>query len=390
MPYHHPYKPNKPDDEPRGQQRRTAYTGMPDLDDALHDVVQTGTGLGAEVLGAVGSALRSVGEALAGNKLTNKNVPFPTWRKRLDRFLKNEKQDGALAVSIVGWVFAGIFGIATAGIVISMGTVLQEMDLPGFAVLAFVFGCITGGFGVMGAIGHRRYAMYKRLRAALHAARDWVCPIAQLTALTGLKPDTLREDLRKGIENESLPGVLLAPDGETLYWDDARYTPPAAAPEPAPEPAAAPDTALAAFLAEGQAFLAYLRGCRGQLGPAADEQLAQMDKTCAAILGFAHNHPGQLPRLRRFREYYLPTTRKLLDTARGLGDTGAESAEKIRGEITGILYTLNSAYQNLYDTLLQDVRLDVSTEIDTLESMLRQDGLTNDFEEDFGSRAKPE
>ena len=51
---------------------------------------------------------------------------------------------------------------------------------------------------------------------------------------------------------------------------------------------------------------------------------------------------------------------------------------------------INSAYQNLYDTLLQDVRLDVSTEIDTLESMLRQDGLTNDFEEDFGSRAKPE
>ena len=68
-------------------------------------------------------------------------------------------------------------------------------------------------------------------------------------------------------------------------------------------PAAAPDTALAAFLAEGQAFLAYLRGCRGQLGPAADEQLAQMDKTCAAILGFAQNHRGQLPRLRRFREY---------------------------------------------------------------------------------------
>lgn len=384
MPYHHPYKPNKPDDEPRGQQRRTAYTGMPDLDDALHDVVQTGTGLGAEVLGAVGSALRSVGEALCGNQLTNKNVPFPTWRKRLDRFLKNEKQDGALAVSIVGWVFAGIFGIATAGIVISMGTVLRVMDLPGFAVLAFVFGCITGGFGVMGAIGHRRYAMYKRLRAALHAARDWVCPIAQLTALTGLKPDTLREDLRKGIENESLPGVLLAPDGETLYWDDARYTPPAA-PEPAPEPAAAPDTALAAFLAEGQAFLAYLRGCRGQLGPAADEQLAQMDKTCAAILGFAHNHPGQLPRLRRFREYYLPTTRKLLDTALGLGDAEAENARAIRRDITGILHTLNTAYVRLYDTLLQDVSMDVSTEIDTLEAMLRQDGLAGGFASDFGA-----
>ena len=93
---------------------------------------------------------------------------------------------------------------------------------------------------------------------------------------------------------------------------------------------------------------------------------------------------GQLPRLRRFREYYLPTTRKLLDVAQGLGSTDAASANQIRGEITGILHTLNLAYTKLYDTLLQDVSLDVSTEIDTLETMLRQDGLTHDFEQDFG------
>ena len=60
----------------------------------------------------------------------------------------------------------------------------------------------------------------------------------------------------------------------------------------------------------------------------------------------------------------------------------------MRGEITGILHTLNTAYTKLYDTLLQDVRLDVSTEIDTLETMLRQDGLTHDFSQDFGPAPK--
>ena len=44
--------------------------------------------------------------------------------------------------------------------------------------------------------------------------------------------------------------------------------------------------------------------------------------------------------------------------------------------------------EKLYDTLLQDVRLDVSTEIDTLETMLRQDGLTHDFSQDFGPAPK--
>ena len=43
--------------------------------------------------------------------------------------------------------------------------------------------------------------------------------------------------------------------------------------------------------------------------------------------------------------------------------------------------------EKLYDTLLQDVSMDVSTEIDTLETMLRQDGLTHDFESDFNTRS---
>ena len=108
-----------------------------------------------------------------------------------------------------------------------------------------------------------------------------------------------------------------------------------------------------------------------------------MQKTCASILGFVHNHPEQLPRVRRFREYYLPTTRKLLDTAQGLGESDTANAAEIRRDITAILHTLNEAYTKLYDTLLQDVSMDVSTEIDTLEAMLRQDGLTHDFDADF-------
>lgn len=400
MPYHHPYKPNRPDEETQQTGRRANYTGSPDLDDALHNVVQAGSSIGAEVLGAVGNALQSVGEALRGNKLTNKSVPFSTWRSRLDRFLKEEKQDGALAVAIIGWIWAALFGITTLIMFILAAVGPEALSISWeehlvFPILMACFAPVTAGFSVMGVLGMRKYGLYKRVRAALHAARDWVSPIAQLATLTGQAPAKLREDLRKGIETESLPGVLLSPDGETLYWDDARYTPPEpapAAPEPVPTPAE-PATELDAFLAEGRDFLAYLRGCQGTLDESADAQLARMEKTCAAIFGFVHNHPGQLPRLRRFRDYYLPTTRKLLDTARGLGDTDADSAGKIRGEITGILYTLNSAFQNLYDTLLQDVRLDVSTEIDTLETMLRQDGLTNDFEEDFGGRgasAKPQ
>ena len=169
-----------------------------------------------------------------------------------------------------------------------------------------------------------------------------------------------------------------------------------AAPVSSPSaPAAAPVQPKAAqpaltdeelFLRDGADFLNYLKTCQGRLGDQADEELVQMRKTCAAIMGFVHNHPEQLPRVRRYREYYMPTTRKLLNTALGLGESATQNAQEIRRDIVGILHTLNTAYEKLYDTLLQDVSMDVSTEIDTLEAMLNQDGLTHDFAADFGAK----
>ena len=176
---------------------------------------------------------------------------------------------------------------------------------------------------------------------------------------------------------------------------------PSVRPVPAPPvsspsaPAAAPVQPKAAqpaltdeelFRRDGADFLNYLKTCQGRLGDQADEELVQMRKTCAAIMGFVHNHPEQLPRVRRYREYYMPTTRKLLNTALGLGESAPQNAQEIRRDIVGILHTLNTAYEKLYDTLLQDVSMDVSTEIDTLEAMLNQDGLTHDFAADFGAK----
>ena len=89
----------------------------------------------------------------------------------------------------------------------------------------------------------------------------------------------------------------------------------------------------------------YLKTCQGCLGDQADEELVQMRKTCAAIMGFVHNHPEQLPRVRRYREYYMPTTRKLLNTALGLGESATQNAQEIWRDIVGILHTLNTAYE---------------------------------------------
>ena len=106
------------------------------------------------------------------------------------------------------------------------------------------------------------------------------------------------------------------------------------------------------------------------------EELQHMQKTTESICAWLEAHPESLPKARRFAEYYIPTTLKLLHTYNDVQSQQGENAEAIRRDIAGILHTLNQAYSNLYDNLLSDVAMDVSSEIAALQGMLANDGLT--------------
>lgn len=390
MPSRNPYRDQSgPDHNQNDTPPSEAYTGITDLDAAVGEIVQVGAEIGSGVLDGLTGMVQSVGEALRSRGVENKKVPFETWRQRMDRKLKNSDQDGYLGMAVSGWIFAAGFGIAALVMFVlamvepqALGMLPEEHVV--FPVLAACFAPMSVGFCFMGFFGVRLWSRYNRLRGYLRAARDWTCEISAIARDAMQPEDRVREELQKAIADGKIPGALVSSDGKTLYLNDALYIPP----RPKAEPSVSTADPSDGLRREGVDFLNYLRACRGHLGETADEELITMQKTCGAILGFAHNHPDQQTRLRRFREYYLPTTRKLLNTALGLGEADAAAADKIRDEITGILHTLNLAYANLYETLLQDVSLDVSTEIDTLETMLRQDGLTHDFRQDFGKETK--
>lgn len=396
MPYNHPYKDNDQNRHDDADKRQDPhYTGGSelDLDEVIGSAVRFGSNVGSTVLSSIAGALASVGDsfAAAGDKTRGKGkITFAQWRNRLERKIGNEGQGGALAMAIVGWIFAFSFGVAALvmGILWAVGPVPLGLgdEFVVFPILTACFTPLTLGFGFMGWKGIGNFRYFSRLRRYLRVARDWVCELPQLAQDAMVSPKQLRKDLVRAMSSGHYPGAMLARDEDMLYLDDGLYNPqPAEQPAPTQTPG---ETPAQIFQREGVDFLNYLRICRGKL-PAADEELAAMQKTCGAIMGFIHNHPEQLPRVRRFQEYYLPTTRKLLDTAQGLGEAEVDNAQAIKRDIAGILHTLNLAYTKLYDTLLQDVSMDVSAEIDTLEAMLNQDGLTNDFTSDFGNAPKP-
>ena len=337
-----------------------------DFGDMLDSAVEAGSKIGSSVLGSIADALAQAGGAMSRPQPDS----FAAWKRRLERKWKNGGQTVGIALTAVGWTFTGCFGITAL--------VMGILTAVGAGPLGLLF---------MAVVGTKQLTYFSRLRRLLRAANDWTCDLPALARKAQIKQETAYATVTRAVGSGDLPNAAISDDYSTLYLDDS-LMPTAAKPAAAPqaEPAE-PLTDAEQFRREGMNFLNYLKVCRGKLGTDADEELAAMQKTCASIMGFVHNHPEQLNRVRRFREYYLPTTRKLLDTAQGLGDTDSANAAEIRRDITGILHTLNQAYEKLYDTLLQDVSLDVSTEIDTLEAMLRQDGLTHDFEADFNTRS---
>ena len=87
-----------------------------------------------------------------------------------------------------------------------------------------------------------------------------------------------------------------------------------------------------------------------------------------------------MPDIRKFMQYYLPTTLKLVKAYREFDGqpVQGENVTKVKAEISDTLDTINTAFENLLDSLFQDDVMDISTDISVLETMLAQEGLTED------------
>ena len=338
-----------------------------------------------------------------------KNEQTPVELLRADG---KKRSDAGVALLVVGITFTVIFGLGTLGCLIGLGiispaalgdVVVSTAEGGGIlmtgtdyvmntaynmlGIVGGVLGLATAGFGWMTACGAARMKAGRQMGQFADYA-DSVdyhkgLPVSMLADLTHQKPKKVHKRLQKYIRKGWL-NAWLDDKTDTLYLtaEDYRAAQEALAaqrarPAPQPEQEAAPETPLnletarrfAKVLEQEQQLMQDAQGA---------EELAHMQKTTEAICDWLETHPESLPKARRFAEYYIPTTLKLLHTYNDVQGQKGDNAESIRRDIAGILHTLNQAYSNLYDNLLSDVALDVSSEIAALQGMLANDGLTGE------------
>ena len=331
------------------------------------------------------------------------------------RISAKKRYSAGCTLLAVGITFAVIFGLGTLGCLIGLGTIspaalgdvvvsategggilmtgtdyVMNTAYNVLGIVSSVLGLATAGFGWMTACGAARMKAGRQMGQFADYA-DSVdyhkgLPVSMLADLTHQKKAKALKKLRKYIQKGWL-AAWLDEKTEKLYLTVEDYraaqetaAAPQAQPQPEPAPEQREETPL--NLDTARRFAAVLEQEKQLMqDELARDELDHMQKTANAICDWLEAHPESLPKARRFAEYYIPTTLKLLHTYNDVQGQQGENAETIRRDIAGILHTLNQAYDTLYDTLLSDVAMDVSSEIAALQGMLASDGLTGgDFQ----------
>ena len=333
--------------------------------------------------------------------------PEPTAVESI-RISAKKRHSAGYTLLAVGITFAVIFGLGTLGCLIGLGTIspaalgdvvvsategggilmtgtdyVMNTAYNVLGIVSSVLGLATAGFGWMTACGAARMKAGRQMGQFADYA-DSVdyhkgLPVSMLADLTHQTKKKALKKLRSYIHKGWL-NAWLDDETETLYLTAEDYRA-AQENQPQPEPEKAPEQAgeVPLNLETTRRFAQVLEKEQELMeDERAVEELQHMQKTTESICAWLEAHPESLPKARRFAEYYIPTTLKLLHTYNDVQGQQGENAETIRRDIAGILHTLNQAYSNLYDNLLSDVAMDVSSEIAALQGMLANDGLTGE------------
>ena len=286
---------------------------------------------------------------------------------------------GASALGLIG--SAAIKALITGGSLLTGSMAVLGAGLVGGAVLL--------GSGICSLSKLSRFKMYLKV-----LGQKTYCGLDQLARSVGKNTRFVKKDLTKMIgEGLFLEGHLDA-EGKSLITSHETYRHyqqsqrqleeqkrKARAEEQLRSQPRPVTPQVQEVLDKGQAFLSQIRRCNDAIpGEEISDKISRMETIVQRIFERAEAHPEIVSDLKKLMDYYLPMTIKLLNAYAEM-DRQPIQGETIlasKKEIEGTLDTLNSAFEKLLDSVFRETAMDVSSDISVLQTLLAQEGLTDD------------
>ena len=383
-----------------------------DIRNAVLDAVNSGdfSSLNSRIGRSVGQAIDEVNSRLnarygntwqtppghdAGSTIGAQNAAWQRVepiRMEPQLYARHPKGSGAgLACTITGAAMLGGFAIAMLAVFLIF--LFAEISAFEFWITFPFLSVFALGSAVLLGIGRklmRRTARFRRYIKTIGTKK--YCEIADLARDSRKKERFVVQDLQDMIRRGMFLQAHIDDEQKTLILTDEMYAEyrelkrrraELAAEEARRANESDAERQFRETLEQGETYLREIREANDAIpGEVVSQKLYRLEEIVRRIFEQVRSVPSQIPELRRFMEYYMPTTLKLVQTYREL-DAQPIAGENIRTaktEIEKTLDTINLAFENLFDSLFASTTVDITSDISVLKTLLHQEGLT---EKDF-------
>lgn len=355
------------------------------LNQTIRQVVDRAVDLGTD---AVRKAVDGTGRTSSKVRYQKKEIVVEPVANLPDLYGKTGNQTTAGIIKIVGGsLLSGVTLLALIASLILMFVEAQALPtVLSLVGLASGVGLIASGVKTLNWVS--RFKTYRKILGnKTHIALE------KLARGVGKNVKFVRKELEKMIDQRLfLEGhldkeqtLLITSDETYRYFEQSRLQleerQRKEAEIQAKKAASALPPQVQEVLDKGDAFLAQIRKCNDDIpGAEISEKISRMELIVQRIFDRAETNPEVVPDLKKMMDYYLPMTVKLL---RAYADMDAQPVQgetivSAKREIEDTLDTLNRAFEKLLDDLFADTALDVSSDISVLQTLLAQEGLTED------------
>lgn len=329
------------------------------------------------------------------NKNTYNNIQTQVNNKK-NISLKSAKltvpkgQVSGVLFTVFGIIGSTAFGIATFVLMLLGFTIKSSGLFHTIAIGILPFFILSIIFTIKGSSNRKRLKRFQRYISEMRGKN--YCLINDLSSSTGLSNKAVEKDLRKMIDigmfpeghmddkktyfmlnNESyeqyleLKKNIAIKDLETSKQEENENRYDGLKPE------------IRKGIDEGRRFILEIKEANIKIpGEEISLKLERLEEITGKIFDYVEIHPEKFAEIKKFTEYFLPTTLKLVDAYRRLDYQSIQGVNisQAKKEIEETMDTINLAFENLLDDLFRDLAMDVSTDISVLETMFAQEGLT--------------
>ena len=318
--------------------------------------------------------------------------------KRLPVLYQNPtgKLVGGILKTVGGGIMTrtGVSGLRgsglTAALVNGLGGAMSVLGVFSAALLGGGVWLLTSGIRSITRVG--RFEKYlKALGSKTH------CELNQLARMVGKSPKFVRKELKGMIEDgmfleghlDEEETSLITSDDSYVHYLEVRQKQAVQRQQEVVETKKQQDDAeeqkrdarVQEVLDRGNAFIRDIRACNDAIpGQEISDKISRMETLVRKIFDRVEEHPEVVPELKKLMDYYLPMTVKLLKAYADMDaqPVQGENIQNSKREIEATLDTLNTAFEKLLDSIFKTTALDVSSDISVLNTLLAQEGLTDD------------